>query len=187
AIVCILDTVHLALISRATYQFVVTNWGFIPSLAKSTTELNLHLVFTALSCIIAQLFYLERIWFFSNRNRWLLGALIVICLVPCALDIHITVLILQNKSVSAFSAHTPEVIAIFTSGALGDVLIALLICYYLRREQSPFKATRTVIAKIVQFVVGTGLATRYYVILNPRTLSDLFPSDQPFSCCSSNC
>ncbi|KAF9051371.1 hypothetical protein BJ165DRAFT_1448343 [Panaeolus papilionaceus] len=159
ATVCILDTVHLALISRATYQFVVTNWGFIPSLANSTTELNLHLLFTALTCIVVQLFYLERIWFFSHGNRWLVGALIIICLVPCALDIHLTVAILQKKSVSAFSAHTPEVIAIFTSGALGDLLIAFLICYYLRREQSAFEATRTVIAKIVQFAVGTGLAT----------------------------
>ncbi|PPR05953.1 hypothetical protein CVT24_004659 [Panaeolus cyanescens] len=164
AFVCTLDTVHLILISKAAYTNLVTNWGFIPGLLNSPLELNLHLIFTALSVLVAQSFFLQRIWVFSRGSKLVMASLIIPALAPFLLDIHLTVLVVGNTSVLEYSEHTSEVIAMFVTGAFADMLIALATCYYLRREKSPFAKTQSVIAKAIQMVVGTGLATSFIAI-----------------------
>ncbi|KAF9051370.1 hypothetical protein BJ165DRAFT_1448331 [Panaeolus papilionaceus] len=158
AFVCALDTAHLGLICQSIYHYLVTNWGFTPALAQLTDTLNLHLIFTALSCFICQLFFLERIWVFSRKNTWVVAFLFCVCLVPCVLDIVITIFSIAHVKVNV-SFIPPIIGVIFVSGALGDVLIASFLCHYLHKEGGDFERTRSVISRVVQFIVATGLAT----------------------------
>lgn len=129
----------------ATYSNLVTNWGYIPSLGFAPLELNLHLVFTALSCLVAQLFFLERsvfpslavlslpetvflnfsffnvrIWRFSRKNIWITGTLLLFALAPAVLEVHITTLIVQNTSVAEYAKNKDETMALFVSTAVGE-------------------------------------------------------------------
>ncbi|PPR03897.1 hypothetical protein CVT24_008128 [Panaeolus cyanescens] len=157
--VVLVDTVHLILISKAAYINLVTNWGVIDHLMTSPIELNLHIIFTAISVFIAQAFFLERIWKFSGNNIWVMAALIIPAIVPYILEIHITVLVVGNTSVTVYSKYADEAIAMFVTGAFADLLIAVTTYYYLQREKSAFQSTRSVVSKAIHNVVATGLAT----------------------------
>ncbi|KAF9037136.1 hypothetical protein BJ165DRAFT_1353589, partial [Panaeolus papilionaceus] len=160
----ILDTGHLILISMATYSNLVTNWGYIPSLGFAPLELNLHLVFTALSCLVAQLFFLERIWRFSRKNIWITGTLLLFALAPAVLEVHITTLIVQNTSVAEYAKNKDETMALFVSTAVADICLAVVTCYYLQKEKSAFATTQSVVSKALQIVVGSGMATSMIAI-----------------------
>ncbi|PPR01337.1 hypothetical protein CVT24_006339 [Panaeolus cyanescens] len=157
--VVIMDTVHLILICKAAYINLVTNWGVIDHLMTSPIELNLHIIFTAISVFIAQAFFLERIWKFSHKNIWIMLALVIPAIVPYVLEIHITVLVVGNTSVTVYSKHANEAIGMFVTGAFADFLIALTTYYYLRKEKSAFQSTRSVVSRAIHMVVATGLAT----------------------------
>ncbi|PPR05951.1 hypothetical protein CVT24_004657 [Panaeolus cyanescens] len=165
-LVCVLDTVHLILISIAAYSNLVTNWGYFPSLAFAPLELNLHLIFTALSCLVAQLFFLDRIWIFSRRNIWITSTLLILALAPVVLEIHITRLIVQDTSVAEYARNKDETMAIFVTTAVADIAIATVMCFYLQREKSSFEATRSIVSKALQIVVGSGLATSMIAIVS---------------------
>ncbi|KAF9037131.1 hypothetical protein BJ165DRAFT_1558901 [Panaeolus papilionaceus] len=160
----LLDTAHLILIIKAAYSSLVTNWGYLPSLGFAPIELNLHLIFTALSCLVAQLFFLERIWTFSRRNYWITWFLFILALVPVILEIHITTRIVRDTSVAEYERNKMETMALFIATAIADMAIASVMCYYLQKETSAFEATRSVVSKALHIVVGSGLATSLIAI-----------------------
>ncbi|KAF9037132.1 hypothetical protein BJ165DRAFT_576222 [Panaeolus papilionaceus] len=164
ALVLILDTAHFVLICKAAYQSLVTNWGFVPSLAFAPLSLNLHVIFTALSCLVAQLFFLERIWVFSRKNIWITGFLIILAIAPVVVEIHITSLIVVDTSYAEYDEHAHETMSLFALTAIADIAIATVTCYYIQREKSAFESTRGVVSKVLHIIVATGLATSLIAI-----------------------
>ncbi|KAF8155550.1 hypothetical protein B0H34DRAFT_500080 [Crassisporium funariophilum] len=159
AVVWCLDTTHLVFIAQSAYHYLVTNWGFQPALIRSTVPLNIQLTFIGLSSFVCQLFFLNRIWVFSHKNIAVVGFLLSLCITTVVLDILVTVQIISVPFVTEFGRRKGEIIAVFTTGAAADVLIAGFLCYYLRRDRSNFEATRSLVSKILQYTVATGLAT----------------------------
>lgn len=137
-----------------------------------------------------------RIWIFSKRNVLLIGFLAALCTTIIALDILVTVQILQNRSVAEFGEKKTEIIITFTLGAIcklmatislltsqvrffiADLVLASLLCYYVRRNTSGFEKyvrlmvvkiqefilcfrTDSMISLIVKYAVTTGLVTRW--------------------------
>ncbi|KAF5370526.1 hypothetical protein D9757_010147 [Collybiopsis confluens] len=177
AVVWSLDMFHLGLISQSVYHYLVNNWGNLPALQFSTWELDLNLTFIALSAIVCQGFFLRRIWMFSKRNFILVGLLTAICITTLALDLLVTVQITTNRSVTEFGKRKGEIIAVFTSGAVADVALALSLCYYIRKNSSSFERTKSVIRLIVRYTVTTGLITS---LLGLLTLVAYFASPDGF-------
>ncbi|KAF9043358.1 hypothetical protein BJ165DRAFT_1405681 [Panaeolus papilionaceus] len=165
--VVILDTIHLVFISIATYDSLVTNWGVVSHLTIIPIELNLHLIFTALSVIVSQAFFLERIWKFSKRNIWITATLTIFAIVPLAIIIHITVPLVRNTSAAEYNKHIKETIAILVMSALGrrraafnrkETLSAFISEGFNLIDQVALR-TISVISRAVYYVVATGIAT----------------------------
>ncbi|TFK64718.1 hypothetical protein BDN72DRAFT_774245, partial [Pluteus cervinus] len=157
----VLDLAHLVLISQATYHYLVTNWGNQAVLGFSTIPLDTHLALIGLATILCQSFFVQRIYVFSGRNLFLTSFLILGCLATLSLEFLLTVQISINLNVSSFLAHPGEVVAVFGMGAGFDLIIAGLLCFYLNREKSGFDRTDSVVSRVIQDVVATGLMTRY--------------------------
>ncbi|KAF9037126.1 hypothetical protein BJ165DRAFT_1614710 [Panaeolus papilionaceus] len=164
AIVCALDTVHLILMFKGTYGFLITNWGFIPSLTVVPLVLDLHLIFTGLSVLVTQAFYIERIWIFSRGNIFIVAPIVVIAIVPLVLDFYMGILCVIDTIVDEYWRTKPEAAAMFVTGAVVDLLIALVTWYYLAREKTSFVSTRNIVTKAIQMVIATGLATAFIAI-----------------------
>jgi len=153
------DLLHLVLISQATYHYLVTNWGNVDALGVSVWTFDTHLVLLGVATVMCQSFFLRRIWLFSHKNIPLVALLISLCLATFALDIFMSVQDMKVPFVSEFQILAPEVTAVFSIGAASDVIIALLLCYYLRRGGSGFEKTNSIISQLLRYTITTGLAT----------------------------
>jgi len=160
----VLDVAHLVLISQATYHYLVSNWGNPSALQLTTTSLDLHLLFVGLATICCQGFFLRRIWVFSKGNIYIVGFLSLGCVAPLVLDWITSFHIINDPVIAHFPSFTKEVVALFAIGAGVDIIMALLLVYYLSREKSEVRRTSSVIATLIQYTVATGLATSLLAI-----------------------
>ncbi|KAF8188545.1 hypothetical protein K438DRAFT_1972247 [Mycena galopus ATCC 62051] len=159
-----LDLTHLVLISQATFHYLIVNFGNYAALAITTPEFQLHLVFVALPTLLCQVFFLYRIWIFSNHNFPVVVFLVLGCLAVSALDIAIASEVLIYPMFKTASGHSNPTIpaqslATFALGAVVDIGVALTMVYYLYLSKTQFTSTNSIITRVMHFTVVTGLAT----------------------------
>ncbi|KAJ7452644.1 hypothetical protein FB451DRAFT_1282761 [Mycena latifolia] len=159
-----LDLTHLVLTCQTCYYYLIDNWGNDLALLESTIELDLHLVLVGAATILCQGFFLHRVWTFSKGNWLLVGILGLMCLTTVGLDIDMSVALSQNRSVATINAGEGKVIAMFAIGAIVDLFIAILLCWYLQQGRSHFERTNFMLARVIQYTVATGLATSLLAI-----------------------
>ncbi|PPQ72885.1 hypothetical protein CVT26_003506 [Gymnopilus dilepis] len=160
AAVWLTDLVHLVLISSAGYHYFISNWGNDAALGISVQALNLHLAFIGLASIICQVFFLHRVWLLSNRQTLLVALLGIGCLTTFSFDIGMSVVFSKHPIIGTFMKYTPQILALFSSSAFVDLVIAGLLVYYLRLGRGRAPRSNFIIDRIIQYTVATGLATR---------------------------
>jgi len=155
------DLVHLVFIGRAVYYYLVINWGNPAVIPFTIWTFDAHLVLLGLATILCQSFFLRRIYIFSGRNLPLLLFLTAVCLSVFALALYASIMDIRVGRVTEFVVLKPEVTALFSIGAGSDVIIALFLCFYLRRQNinSTFTRTHSIISILIRYTVTTGLAT----------------------------
>lgn len=155
------DLIHLIFVGHAVYYYLVIHWGDTDVLKFSIWTFDAHLVLLGLASILCQSFFIRRIWIFSNRNIPLLLFLTAICMTVFILAIYASAMDIKVPSTSEFLVLKPQVTALFSIGAGSDVIIALLMCYYLRKQNSnsTFARTHSIISLLIKYTVTTGLAT----------------------------
>ncbi|KAJ7464026.1 hypothetical protein FB451DRAFT_1492161, partial [Mycena latifolia] len=160
ALVLCLDLTHLILICQSCYHYLVDNWGNEAALLESTIELDMHLLLVSAATIVCQAFFLRRVWNLSKKNWLLVGCLAAMCMTTLVLDVAMAIRTSLNRSVATFSDWGDEILALFAIGAAVDVIIAMLLCWYLPRGgRTSFSSTNFVVSRIIQYTVATGLAT----------------------------
>jgi len=159
AVVWSLDLAHLFLICQAVYHYLIDSWGNDAALLLSTEPLDLHLVLVGAATILCQAFFLHRVWTFSKKNWMLTGILATACMTTVGLDIAMTIQTSRNKSVAVFSSVGQEIVTMFSLGAGVDMVIAMLLVWYLIQGRTNFEKTNFVLTRIIQYTVATGLVT----------------------------
>ncbi|KAF7358465.1 ANK-REP-REGION domain-containing protein [Mycena venus] len=159
-IVWLLDVAHLVLICQTAYYYLVSNWGNQQALLSTIPILDLHLILMTLSIMACQSFYVNRVWKFS-KNILLTGLLGTASLTSGILYFTLTAQLLQNRSVETILKRTylSETIAVFSVGAAVDLAIAILMVWYLGRERTTFDRVKSLVTRLIQVSVATGLAT----------------------------
>jgi len=61
-----------------------------------------------------------------------------------------------------FGAPTSELITGLCLSATVDLVLAFILCYYLQRGRSGFEKTNSLISRIIQYTIATGLLTSLY-------------------------
>ncbi|KIJ32227.1 hypothetical protein M422DRAFT_266039 [Sphaerobolus stellatus SS14] len=170
----VVDLVHLIFITEATYRYFVSDWGNVASLGVSLWTYDAHLIPLAIATIGSQAFLIWRIHVFGRPHYLVLVFLSALCLAPFSINIFLSVNDLQASIIAARVSEsetpqllkniTPIVTSLFTLGVVSDLLIALILCYYLRRGNSDFTKTNSVISHIVRYTVTTGLSTTLFAL-----------------------
>ncbi|KAJ7818642.1 hypothetical protein B0H13DRAFT_2378823 [Mycena leptocephala] len=126
--------------------------------------LDLHLILLTLASLTCQAFFLNRVWKFS-KNRFVTGFLGAACLSTGIIDIVIAAQTVHGKSVETILSHVfqAEVISVFTVGAAADMAIAMILVWYLKREMSSFERINSLVTRLIQYTIATGLVTRHLV------------------------
>ncbi|KAF7326024.1 ANK-REP-REGION domain-containing protein [Mycena kentingensis (nom. inval.)] len=181
AIVWLIDLIHLVLITQSCYHYLIHSWGDNAALLVSTQALDLHLVFVGLASVICQLFFLSRIWRFSQKNWILTGILGIPCVLIFVLEVFISVEISRTPNVAAFSEYTGEVLSVFALAASVDVAIAVILVWYLQQGKTSFErilavadlivylaTPRTFVFIAMHFSMGRMYTNAFLATLNSR-------------------
>lgn len=162
AVLWILDLIHLILISYQVYYYLIDSWGNVQGVTRIIIPLSLNFFPIAFSVLFSQLFFLYRIWIFSERSVWIVGPIFLCCLATFALISTMGVLTsFQPRSIQLM-------LAMVIVGALTDILIAALLCYYVRKRSEgtrDMRVTSTLVTQVIRYTVATSAFTSLLILV----------------------
>ncbi|KAF5360556.1 hypothetical protein D9756_005052 [Leucocoprinus leucothites] len=156
AVLWALDFIHLVLVSYTIYYYLVVNWGDEQDTWLLILPFRLHLFPIAFLSFFSQMFFLYRIWVLSERNVLLVGPVFICTLgsfgIVCAM-----------ATTFAINVNFPQgLILVISVGATTDVLIAALLCYYVRKRSEGtrgMRVTSTLVTLIIRYTIATSALT----------------------------
>ncbi|KAF9232206.1 hypothetical protein BU15DRAFT_81497 [Melanogaster broomeanus] len=114
---------------------------------------------------IVDIFFVWRIWQLSKQN-WICVFLAMLATVRTGLGIGNCTVGFRYTAVNEFLSKVhPTMIAGWTIAAFADTLIALTLCYYLRKHRSGMKRTEHIINRLLFYIINTGVLTSFFAIL----------------------
>ncbi|KAJ7055126.1 hypothetical protein C8F01DRAFT_1321815 [Mycena amicta] len=171
ASVWILDTTHLVLIAQTTYYYLVTSWGDQAALLASTTPLILQMLFVSLPALLCNIFFLYRVWVFSNHNWLTTGLLACGCLTGFCFEVAIIGQLLRRPIVTTFPQQTTKV-------EFGFGVLASMYCFVGLMGSPPhqlYSAPSNAVTRRFSFVQGVQPNSRSIVVLGTLVAHLLAP------------
>ncbi|THH08668.1 hypothetical protein EW145_g2551 [Phellinidium pouzarii] len=158
-VVYALDTAHQALVIKANYTYLVTEYGNSAYLVHVESALLNSIILTAFICTGVQIIFLMRIWRLSKRNIYMTG--IVALLVSGQ---FLSTVVYYGKAYHFQTFADLETIFTITRiinvlTAASDIVVAAALVYLLHSSRTGFKASDTMISRLIAFTVNTGLIT----------------------------
>ncbi|KIY67970.1 hypothetical protein CYLTODRAFT_454018 [Cylindrobasidium torrendii FP15055 ss-10] len=157
--VTVCDTVQMALISAAVYIYLVTNNGQPEHLKVLEPTLLVELLFSAGISVAVQMFYAYRIYILSNK-KWYLAALVVF-LAWASIIAGLVFLskVLQYRYVNDLLLQTTLSMTSSGLSALCDIVITILLVFYLERSKTGLRKSTDMINRLILFAFSTGMPT----------------------------
>jgi len=161
ALVWVLDSFHLALITIMVYHYTVTNWGDLLVLARTTWSLGLNIMIGNILTSIVQCFYARQIWRLSGKNWALTGTIVLLSLIQLGFGTAFIVHGFQTQFFAADESKANKSVAVAAlSGDIScDIVITVSMCYYLHKSRTGFKGTDTIINMLITYAIRTCLLT----------------------------
>jgi len=165
AFVWTVGTVHEILIVKGLYVVLISYYGDLPRLSYIQPELVWQVFPTGLMALASQLFFAHRLWLFSGR-KWQFPAIII----PAALSHLVLDLVYIPETVNIVATTNLKVVSNLSIAANAiaggvDVVIAVCMLYYLRKEHCPFKGTKRMVTYLMAFTVNSGLWTALIAVV----------------------
>ncbi|KAL4063590.1 hypothetical protein V8B97DRAFT_1876581 [Scleroderma yunnanense] len=161
----ILDTLHIALMCRSIYFYLVSNFGNVVALAEGTWSLRGNQLCIA---VLVQLFFSVRIFYLCRREiRWLVTVPIVLMVLAHFGRIAETVVFMfmkrQFKSLSQITYYAATPFAV--TAVLSDIFVAGALCILLRGKRSPFFETNVLVNTLIIYAINRCLLTSLVAII----------------------
>ncbi|KAJ7220351.1 hypothetical protein GGX14DRAFT_541080 [Mycena pura] len=185
---------HTTIASPMTPGDLRLYWGGITSgalVGQIHTFLS-HLLFVSAATILCQGFFLHRVYIFSRKNWMLAGVLALAAITSLSLSIWTTISLGLDNNAADFDSIERRTIPMFAVAAAVDLVIAILLVYYLQKGKTSLKfvfflgvrladcdfRTKFVVTKIIQYTVSTSLATSLLALasaaacaINPKSFA----------------
>ncbi|KIP02760.1 hypothetical protein PHLGIDRAFT_122186 [Phlebiopsis gigantea 11061_1 CR5-6] len=160
-----LDTFDMCLIGHTLYFYMVINYGNPSVLAAPVWSMILHLLVTPMTELVVRTMFTLRVWKLSEGN-WASAAIIsILGLADLALGTVVTAKSF-GKTFAQLSEIEGFVFAEFSTSLAADLLVVLLLCYYLHRSRTGMSGTESLINTLTVYVVETGLLTVIALSIN---------------------
>ncbi|KZT40965.1 hypothetical protein SISSUDRAFT_402495 [Sistotremastrum suecicum HHB10207 ss-3] len=153
------DVIQAGLLGHAVYYYFVLNFFNPTVLSDGVWSLYLDVVITGVVTLIVQTFFADRVRRFKPYG-WLTAVLIVIlALFTFSWAIAFTFFSFQHKAWGDIFNYKTVVIMHIVSAITSDVCITISQIYYLRRSNTRFIATETLINRLSIIIFNQGLLT----------------------------
>ncbi|KAH6904142.1 hypothetical protein BKA70DRAFT_1297173 [Coprinopsis sp. MPI-PUGE-AT-0042] len=153
----VLDTFDTALNIHLVYHYMVSNYLNFTALLFPTWSVILHVGVTALSNFIIRALFSIRIYHLSGKGLLVTGLTIAISMADLVTGIIITVKAFQISSFLELETLSTLLYATFAAGTGADLVIAITLCWYLRKARTGFKNTDGLIKTLMRYTINTGL------------------------------
>ncbi|KAK0237745.1 hypothetical protein EDD85DRAFT_1022956 [Armillaria nabsnona] len=157
----ILEVLHLAFGSHAIYYYVILHYGDPAALAEGTWSVSLNVSITALIALLVYLYYARRIYQLSNHNIPLVAVVVIssVCRLGTSMcvtgySLHLKYFVLFDRPAMAGLIRASLALYVVT-----DLLIAVLLCYFLHSSRTGIKRTDTLINRLIVYAIHNGLIT----------------------------
>ncbi|KAH9080230.1 hypothetical protein EDB83DRAFT_958286 [Lactarius deliciosus] len=158
AFVTFTDALHTIISIYAIYWYLVVNFGNVENLQYGVWALNLQVFLSTVVFVSVQLYYARRVYILSQS---------LICPIIIVMSIFIaaffatffTVKEIVLKRFSYFHSSTWMSYVALSAATVGDILVAMSMCWSLYRRRTGFARTDSVIMTSMAYSINSGLLT----------------------------
>ncbi|KAI0066722.1 hypothetical protein BV25DRAFT_1421424 [Artomyces pyxidatus] len=159
-LVWVLDSIHTALMSAASWDYLIVHFGDVEAADYIPTTIALTVAFTAAITLVAHLFFTYRVFRLSKSNWCITAPLVVLTFCRLLAAMVSTVEMVHLRS---FHAFTEDCGYLFTLGlsisSALDILIVCALCYFLQHSRTGFGSIDHVIDTIMIYTLNNGALT----------------------------
>ncbi|KIK68972.1 hypothetical protein GYMLUDRAFT_628936 [Collybiopsis luxurians FD-317 M1] len=164
----LLEVVQTLLVTHDAFAIFGYGYGDLESLSNIHFNWFTVAVMSGVVAFIGQAFYAYRIRYLSNSK--VVPVLILLLSLSSSIAAFITGAYSYqagNDLILYQSRKTSIVVGIWCAGAaLGDIVIALCMTYYLSRNDSGLSGTHAIVTKFIRLTIETGSITAVVALLN---------------------
>lgn len=158
----VLDTLHVSLMCRALYYYLVTSFGNPDNLATGDWSLFTSLGLNLCMAVLVQTYFAFRIYYLtrSSMRWWLTSLLMLLVFAHFAFGLETVILMFIKKEFTALSQITLYAATPFAiTAVLSDVFIAASLCILLHGNRSPVVETNTLVNTLIIYAINRCLLT----------------------------
>ncbi|KAI5118909.1 hypothetical protein M0805_004685 [Coniferiporia weirii] len=157
----VLDTVHQVDLLVSLYTYFVKDFTSILLLERIGRPIVDAVMFSNFVCVLAQIFYLKRIWHLSNRNYVLIVVLALLIVAQFVTgSIYFSEILNLHETTDLMNHATMVTVRILNAIiAATDVSLAFTMAFLLHSQRSGIRQTDSLINRLIMYSVGTGLVT----------------------------
>ncbi|KAI9460056.1 hypothetical protein HD554DRAFT_2323905 [Boletus coccyginus] len=157
--VLVSDTCHQALITHCVYTYLVTDFGVPAALGEIVWSLIAEVFFNGFTALFVQSFLAMRVYRLSNKSWLATGSVMTLVIGEFVLILVYSIPALRFQTFAQLATLKALSMSVNAVAAVGDVLIAALLCTLLQRSRTGFRRSDTMINKLIIFSINTGLLT----------------------------
>ncbi|KAF9529941.1 hypothetical protein CPB83DRAFT_851860 [Crepidotus variabilis] len=156
----ILDLLHLCLIIHGIYYYVVTGYGKPQTLQVIPWSLKLQVTINIVIILIVHCLYAQRVWLLGGYHKGILGYVVAaVVAAGFVIGIVLSYLVYSVNTYSELERVSWVVYAAIGTSTAIDFVIALAMCYYLRKSKGSMAKLNSRISRIMQYSISSGLVT----------------------------
>ncbi|KAM5544697.1 hypothetical protein V8D89_001595 [Ganoderma adspersum] len=160
---CILDTVHEALIVHTCYYYMVSHYFQPMILLSGVWSLRLVIPMTGVISLISHMFFARRVIILAGNKRLVVPVAVIstiLILLELAFCAVATFAIFRDVTFQRFVDRSSWIIsASLGTRVLTDSVISGAMVAMLRRNRTGFKRTDSILDLLISFAINTGLLT----------------------------
>ncbi|KAJ4467258.1 hypothetical protein J3R30DRAFT_3718162 [Lentinula aciculospora] len=156
-----LELLHVILISHALYHYTISLFSSVLEMITEHVIWSLvtQVLVAAISGDIVKICFVLRVWRFSRRNIFITGIIFTVFLVQFGLIIAFIVAAYNLQSLLELSKLNVLGSMALVTGALGDVLTAITLSFYLRRLRTGYREPDSLVNNLTGYAINTGALT----------------------------
>lgn len=163
ALLWVLDALHVALSTHALYYYLIDMYGNFPgALGNNTWSMKLQLAVNVSIIVYVQGLYAMRLWKLGRNFHKILPWFVFLAVAASlGSGIFVTYDIYITPNLADISIVKKSIYTFFSTIAITDFIVALMMCYYLHKSRGDtmFSSTAAVILRLTRLILVSGLAT----------------------------
>lgn len=142
---------------QASYHYLVTGFFNPLELAKAHWTIPVNIPITGVMMLVTHLYFTQRIWIVSQRSVWITAAIGIISVAHFAVMLMIFGRIIQLPMFGQWLAYGNTTHAALGIGMGADLLIALVLSYFLFTSRTGVQNTDSIVNRIIIVIVNNGV------------------------------